>query len=254
MTGPDGHGVVGCEVWWATPSGRTDLTRVLDDGERHRAGRLRDTGDRERFVTARALLRLLLTERTGAAPGAHHVDTTCPWCGADHGKPRLIGRDQRVHFSIAHSGGRVAVALADGVAVGVDVESVPDRGAEELTLLSTNILAAAELTDYLRLAPSARGRALAVWWTRKEAVLKATGAGLTVPMRDVMVSTPGEPAGLRGPRGSGRPMAALRDLVPDRGHVGCVAALGASSVLVTERDGDELLAGVALPVSGTMPP
>ncbi len=242
---PDGRRSAACDVWWATPSDRTDLMQRLDDTEQRRAGRLRHAGDRHRFVTARSLLRLVLAERTGTPPSELRFDTTCLRCGRDHGKPRLIGHRGAVSFSIAHAGRRVVVAVADGAAVGVDVEGIGARDGAELTAISDSILTPTELADYRRIAPSDRGRALAVWWTRKEAVLKATGDGLTVPMLEVAVTAPDEPAALRSPRGDGGGAAAMvtmRDLDPGERSVACLAAIDVSSLSVVERDGDELLA------------
>lgn len=246
---PDRRRGAACDVWWATPSDRTDLLQRLDDREQRRAARLRRADDRDRFVTARALLRLVVAERTGTAPSELRIDTTCERCGADHGKPRLLGHGGAITFSIGHSGHRIVVAVADGAAVGVDVEWVGSHDAASLTALSDSILAPTELDDYRRLEPAARGRALAVWWTRKEAVLKATGDGLTVPMPRVTVTAPDEPAALRSPDGAdlgAAAMVTMRDLDPGGGGVACLAALDVSSLSVTERDGDDLLARAGL--------
>lgn len=236
-----------CEVWWATP-GSADLLELLDATERRRAARLHRPQDRARFVTARAVLRLVLGELLGTTPSELRLDVTCPRCGGEHGKPRLLGGDGSVSFSIAHVAGRVAVAVADGTAVGVDVEATVGRSAVDLTDLATDILSPAELRDHQRIAPLRRAHALAVCWTRKESVLKATGDGLMVPLRDVVVTASDHPAALREVPGvsSGRhrtAMATLHDLAPGEGLVGCVAALRVSSLTVTERDGDALLAG-----------
>ncbi len=254
MTPPDPELALPCEVWWAQLSGDPALAGLLDDTERRRAGRLAHRSVRERFVTARALLRLRLAELAGTAPTALRLDTTCLRCGGDHGKPRFLGPGPDLHFSIAHAGGRIAVAVTRDFPVGVDIESVAGRQAHALTDLGASFLAPAELADYRELPPGARARALAVWWARKEAVLKATGAGLTLPMREVTVTAPGDPAALRSPREGGRrAMVALHDLTPRDGHVGCVAAVGVASLTVTEHDGDELLAGAAPGSGRTMP-
>lgn len=233
-----------CDVWWATPSANPDLLELLDSTERLRAARLRRAEDRDRFVTARSVLRLVLGKRTGTAPSELRLDVTCRRCGGAHGKPRLIDGDRPVSFSIAHAAGRVAIAVAGGINVGVDVEVSGARSAVDLTDLATDILSPVELNDYQRLEPSQRAHALGVWWTRKESVLKATGDGLTVPLREVVVTAPDHPAALREMRSATRrpAMATLQDLDPGDGLVACVAALEVSSLTVTARNGDELLA------------
>lgn len=247
MSARDDARTATCEVWWATPSDSPDLLHLLGDAEVRRAERVRDPGDRSRFVTARALLRILLAARTGAAPSALVIDTTCHRCGADHGKPRLVNGGTH-ELSIAHSGNRVVVALTDdAVQVGVDVEHTDGPVAAHLADIAGTFLTPAELTDLRRTDPADRQRALAVWWTRKEAVLKATGDGLTVPMRQVSVTAPDEPAALRDARG--RSVVALSDLTPRDGTAACVAAVRVSSLVVSEWDGDDLLARAVPPTS-----
>lgn len=99
---------------------------------------------------------------------------------------------------------------------------------------------------------------MAVWWTRKEAVLKATGDGLTVAPDRVHVSDPSRPAALLGwdhPTGPGPapgpgaapPPLALHDLAPGPGYVACLAVFSTRPVEVQEADGDALLAAVRTP-------
>ncbi|WP_127127913.1 4'-phosphopantetheinyl transferase superfamily protein [Georgenia sp. SYP-B2076] len=251
-TGRRRHGVpaaprVRCAVWWATPSDQPALVGLLDDDERRRRSRLTAGGARERYVTAHVLLRLLLAEATGVRAADLRFDTTCYRCGADHGKPRLVGAGARaaVGFNVSHAEGRVAVAVTDGAAVGIDVEPVLEPAADAV---AEEILGPTELEAYRALPADARARALAVWWTRKEAVLKATGDGLALAPALVPVSAPDEPAAL-ATAGSGHasPEPALglhlQDLAPVAGYAACVAVLGPSGLDVSEHDADPLLAG-----------
>lgn len=66
-----------------------------------------------------------------------------------------------------------------------------------------------------------------MYWVRKEAVLKATGCGLLVPLSAVTISGPDEAARLmRWEADVPAPTAvALADLTVRPGYVGCVAAL-----------------------------
>lgn len=239
-----------CSVWWATAQDHPALARLLDDAERRRLGRLRRTSDRDRYVTGHALLRILVSQRTGLAPEVLRFDTTCPRCDGDHGKPRLAGgvTDVPVAFNVAHAGTRVVVAVTSGTQVGVDVELVRDLDVEQLDMLGAQILSTAEHVKLLRLPSSARGRALAVWWTRKEAVLKATGDGLSIPPAHVIVTDPASPPAViiwhpqtASAQYAGSP-SCLRDLNPGGQYVASLAVLGVARLGVTENDADPLLA------------
>lgn len=221
-----------CDVWWASTTSSQDDWSVLDAGERKGCRRMRRVEDRCRCLTGRTLTRTLLAHRIGCSPESLVLDRTCERCGSDHGKPRLVTPRRPVAFNVAHAGDHVVVALTDGAPVGVDVEecAVRDGGRREL---SEHVLAPAELAVYRSLPARDRGRALAVWWTRKEAVLKAMGAGLAVPPSDVVVTPPGQlPAVLDSP--APWPSLVMRDLSPAPGYVGCVAVLGATSMDVNE--------------------
>ena len=129
------------EVWWATPRGPASLDSLLDDADRAHLAWLRDERVRAESATARALLRGVLTARSGR-PAT--IGRECPRCGRPHGRPRVDG----LQVSTSHTVGRVAVAVTAGNPVGIDVEL--DR-AERFAELA---ITAAE-------------------WTRREAVFKA---------------------------------------------------------------------------------
>jgi 4'-phosphopantetheinyl transferase len=220
-----------CEVWWAS----TDWARpwhadVLSDEERARRTRLWDGGQRAQFTVAAALLRLVAARHAGGAAERLEVDRSCPRCGRDHGRPRLTGTG--LYVSISHSGGMVAVAVSRAGEVGVDVQQVEDKPVKELSPL---VLAGSE-AEQITVA-----RDFFTYWTRKEALVKATGDGVTVPLWEVVVTPPGTPPRLLGyPRRPGL-AAQLRDLRPDPGYVGALAVLSPRPVVVRERSAEELL-------------
>lgn len=207
---------------------------LLPPGEVTRAGRFRRPEDRTRFLTAQALLRRAVAAALGVDAAEVGFDRTCPGCGSSrHGPLVLLGPDAaRVSVSSSHSGGRVlvgVVVVADGTApaVGVDVEEV---GTRATTLgVAPTVLTAAELAGHERAADPVAD--LITRWSRKEAVLKATRQGLTVPMADVEVSAPGAaPAvlawtGTLRPAGVGPGTIALRDVDAGAGHRAAVAVL-----------------------------
>ena len=223
-------------VAWARPDpADAAVLDLLAGTERERADRFRRPADRDRFLTAQALLRRTLTAVTGEV--ASDLVRRCPGCASTrHGPLALAGRDD-VSLSVSHSGSRVVVAVVAGAgtvapSVGVDVEEVGER-ATTLDVAPT-VLAPAELAAH-RGAADPRGD-LITRWSRKEAVLKATRQGLTVPMSDVVVSDPGEPAALVAWTGAHRPAAAsavtLADLAAGAGYRAAVAVLTARPLLV----------------------
>jgi 4'-phosphopantetheinyl transferase len=153
--------------------------------------------------------------------------------------PRVEGAD--LHVSVAHAGAWVAAAIARHP-VGVDVE--PSDRAMDVEALAEQALAPAEREALAgRRGAGERDRALLTWWTRKEAVLKATGDGLTVEPREVIVSAPWEAPRLLA--FASRPAlvngCVLADLAPDDRHLAAVAVLTRAPVTLTQVDGASLL-------------
>jgi 4'-phosphopantetheinyl transferase len=245
-----------CDVWWARPHAVDEVADLLSYGERQRAASIRDGAEKARFATGRALLRLLLAERLYVQPSFVPIGYSCRVCGGrHHGKPLLLGVRARDRFSIAHAGGRVGVALTTARSVGIDVEVDRDPGDPQRLALARLALSPTERPAYERLPAVARGRAMTLWWARKEAVLKATGDGLAISPAAVLVSGPDRPPALLGwdgrrlaesARGKGfHGPAQLQDLTPGVGYVASVAVLGPAPVVVIEHDGDAVLTRAA---------
>jgi 4'-phosphopantetheinyl transferase len=100
------------------------------------------------------------------------------------GKPQLASRELEV--SVSHSGELALIAISDAGAIGVDVEQVrPLRDARAFTRRFFSAAEAAEAGDEL-------ARIVRIW-CRKEALLKARGIGLVMPLAavDVRGSPPG---------------------------------------------------------------
>ncbi len=117
------------------------------------------------------MLRLALSQRADLAPAAWR------FAAAARGKPYLVAPPCDLRFSLSHTRGMIAVAVADDVEIGVDVEA--PRGAREPMKLAERFFAPPEITA-LREAPDedARRDLFLQFWTLKEAVVKATGEGL----------------------------------------------------------------------------
>jgi 4'-phosphopantetheinyl transferase len=233
-----------CHVWWAsTTSARLSLLSYLDASERTRWASFHRCADRARYLTAHALARLVLAAHLHLPPASIlFAADPCRRCGEPHGKPRVIG-DAGMEVSITHSGTMAGIAAALCVPIGIDVEDLrrPDHGSLAGAALSdTEHATLAGFTD------RERHRALLGYCTRKEALLKATGDGLTLPMHALTVAGPTQPPRLIS--WESRPDLAsqmrLYDLHPAAGHVASLAAVGVD-LAVREFWGDRLLQAAA---------
>jgi 4'-phosphopantetheinyl transferase len=146
---------------WLSP-----LRNVLAWDEIERALRYRRTDDEIRFSCTRALLRLLLARYTHQLP--HELIFTT---GANR-KPALQGPADW-QFNVSHSGNWLLIAIGRAQ-VGVDLEWINPaflfRDVFELSFSRAE-------QRYIELAVDAR-QAFYGLWTRKEALVKATGKGM----------------------------------------------------------------------------
>lgn len=160
------------DVWLARtdvpPGVLARLHGVLDSAERERAASFRFEDDRARSIVARAALRHLLALRLGRDP------RELRFALGENGKPALAAGE--LEFNVSHSGERVAIAIAAGTAVGVDIER--ERPRRNPVALARRFFAPAEAAEVVRDA----ARFFPIW-TAKESVIKALGTGLATDLR-----------------------------------------------------------------------
>ena len=154
---------------------------TLSAEERARAGRLRVPEARRAFVVAHGLLRAALSRAVPIAPGAFRFRE------GPRGKPELAGPPEAaaLRFSLSHTDGLVACALAREVEIGVDVE----RGARlrDPLALAERFFAPAEAAALRRLGADARRERFLDAWVVKEALLKGRGLGIAGALGAVVV-------------------------------------------------------------------
>ncbi|HEY3043359.1 MAG TPA: 4'-phosphopantetheinyl transferase superfamily protein [Vicinamibacterales bacterium] len=179
--------------------------------------------DRDRFISARGILRSLLGEYLGRPAAA--IQFTYETAG----KPalRALDHDPPIRLNVTHSGDMAAYVFARNREVGIDVEAVrSDLSVEEV---AERLFSPYELAELQTLPPEQRNEAVFLCWTRKEAYVKARGSALGIPLDSFHVSlTPGKPERLVSDD-SGRWL--LRSFFPGEGYVGAVVVEGQDSVL-----------------------
>lgn len=160
-----------------------ELCALLSPDEVQRANRLRRPRDAARFRVAHARLREILARylATDAAQIAIAADS--------NGKPFIAAPETLLRFNLSHSDDLGAVAVSRIGEVGVDIERIQFIEGPDLEPL----FSASEQAAFAKLSGAERREAFFRCWTRKEALLKAWGHGLTVPIDSFDVPVGPEP-------------------------------------------------------------
>lgn len=180
-------------VYWSTidvdDAAIAAAERSVDAATLARADRMLRPDDRRRIVLAHALLRLALLPSVGGEPSEIPLLRRCAACGStDHGRPYL---ERGPSFGLSHGGRIVMVAVGPSEAsVAVDVEALRPAAKWEAVRR-----AAFTADEWEQTAADPSGDRTALW-TRKEAVVKATGLGLELPLTRVRPGVGGRPAEL----------------------------------------------------------
>ncbi len=222
-----------CHVWQLPIDGWDGQLELLDERERARHARFHQDADRRRYQAAHIGVRLLLGGYLGVEPQRLRFGHRCRHCGADHGKPYVADPPTTLDFSLTHSGDQVAVAVAVEP-VGIDVEQL-DRG-NDIDSVARVALSPDELAWLSEQPNDIVRRAFFGYWVRKEALLKATGHGLAVPLSEITLTPPFEPAGLLR-WAADQPLESpvqLFDLDVGPGYAGSVALLTNHSIRITQ--------------------
>ena len=167
-------------VWRAyLPGERPRLTffmKTLSSDEQARAARFLRTEDRVSFTIGRGILRCVLSKYLGSAPENIRFDYT------SFGKPRLRINPELplLNFNVSHSNCWAVIAIGKNRKIGIDVEYI--RADLDVLGISRRFFSPQE-ADLIGSAPEEkRQRLFYEIWVRKEAYVKATGKGLSMPL------------------------------------------------------------------------
>lgn len=151
--------------------------QLLNGLEKDRAKRYLRANDQRSFIAAHTLKRLVLAVATDTEPQLLQFRTN------EFGKPELTGGDV-ISFNISHTQGMVAIACSRTGAIGVDVECLKDLA---LDMLWMKQVFTDDEVQAIRNAPDSI-RVLLRFWTAKEAVMKADGKGMSLPINEIKIA------------------------------------------------------------------
>jgi 4'-phosphopantetheinyl transferase len=227
---------VGIDIWMAQADRPEAEVRqyaaMLSDDEIARSSRFHAARDRHRYIVRHGILRLLLSAYTCCEPLDVEIRID------SKGKPYVMDQshESAMQFNVSHSAGLAVLAFGRCAGIGVDIERINDfesmRDVAALSFTST------ELNELDNTPETGRIEAFFKLWARKEAVLKACGAGLLLPATCVDVSSPvgGEKTWIArireaAPEGEYR----LTDIAAAPGFAAAVAVTGSQGLTLTYR-------------------
>ena len=144
------------------------LESLLTPTERDRANQYHRAADRLRFLGGRGLLRVLVGQYSHQPPDRVQIDSRAGR------KPALLNAPG-MQVSVSHGRNWVLVAVGRGEPVGIDVEYI-DESVDYQAIAQTSFGPA----DRQCMVAADNPRWLFYeFWTRKEALVKATGIGIT---------------------------------------------------------------------------
>lgn len=170
-----------------TALGEAALTRLhalLSPDERARARRYKVESARRTLIAAHGQMRLILAgytqigENSTSPAGLSRLARALTFEKEPRGKPFLPGSPLR--FNLSHTTGGALLGVALAREIGVDIE--PAARIVDYTKMAPRFFAPSEAAELLALPPAQQPAAFLRCWTRKEAYIKARGAGLAIPL------------------------------------------------------------------------
>ena len=157
----------------------SQFQKTLPAEEAAKAARFRFDYLRRRFIITRASLRIILANYLHTAPSEVQFSYGSNW------KPHVENPDG-LHFNTSHSGDLALLAFALHCRIGVDIEYI--RSVPDSLDIARRFFHPQEIADLESLSPSEREQAFFLCWTRKEAYVKASGDGLSMPLNGFRVT------------------------------------------------------------------
>ncbi|MEM9247225.1 MAG: 4'-phosphopantetheinyl transferase superfamily protein [Pseudomonadota bacterium] len=215
----------------ATPAAHAAYGALLNAEEQTRAAAFAAGPLKQRYVVGRGRMREILADALACAPQEVALAATA------HGKPYL--RPERhpnaPAFNLAHAGGWAALVTGpEGLTLGIDIEPVRPIDPEVAAISFSE----AERAELATLSGPDWATGFFNGWTRKEAVVKALGAGLSYPLDSFDVTLrPGAAARVTRLAEADPTAWQLWPLALGDGFPGCIALCHRGDVTVALREG-----------------
>lgn len=156
-----------------------EYSKFLSQDEIGRAERFKFSVDRDRFIKGRYLLRKISSDYLDVAPENIKFDYNA------FGKPSLHDFPE-LYFNLSHSRNIIIFVFTVLSEIGVDIEYI-QNDLDHLDIGKT-VFSKSELHQLREESDFLKPGKFYEYWTRKEAFIKATGFGLSLPIDLKLVS------------------------------------------------------------------
>jgi len=172
-------------IWQARLDINSDQTgkllETLSPDEVERASRFRFEKDKGNFIAARGILRNILGAYLEIKPRVIQFEY------GGNGKPAIATNSKSgIQFNVAHSGMIALYAVTLDRDIGIDIEFI--RHDIDVIEIAQKFFSKTETSSLEKIDREGLQDLFYRYWTRKEALLKALGQGISFPMEKVDVS------------------------------------------------------------------
>ncbi|MFA5983115.1 MAG: 4'-phosphopantetheinyl transferase superfamily protein [Methylococcaceae bacterium] len=151
----------------------------LTEAEQHQAGQIKHPQIQQRFVQVRSHLRQVLASYLNLPP------TQIAIAKAEYGKPYLADFPE-LAFNLSHTANDLVIAVGLHCQLGIDIEHYLPRA--NLAALVKKFFADEEAAYWQALPETEQTQAFYQFWTRKEALVKASGRGIAAGLKQCVLN------------------------------------------------------------------
>jgi 4'-phosphopantetheinyl transferase len=155
----------------------SDLRKYITRDELLRAEKFHFNEDKETYISCHALLRLILSKRLNTNP------LNISFTKGLNNKPFLP--ENKLFFNIAHTRDASAIAVSEGLHVGIDLERI-NQVIDFYSIIETYF--SKKERDFILKTKQGERERFFLLWTRKEALLKALGTGVINNLSEIEIS------------------------------------------------------------------
>jgi 4'-phosphopantetheinyl transferase len=147
--------------------------KLLSSDELERVQRLHDANHQRRFIVARSFLRIILSSYLDTPP------EEIVFAYTEHNKVFLADTTSAIQFNLSHSADKAVIAINKHFPIGIDIEKIQ---AKSFLAIAKRFFSPEEYAELSQLPDNEASSAFFCLWSRKEAVVKAVGKGLSIPL------------------------------------------------------------------------